>query len=146
MNWKEEAAQKLRSYEMMRQAMENLPREIARLEADSKEIHAQSMDMPSGTGDRRSRETRLLNNIVRRQELAWSLEQVKQWMQNVSSALAALEPVERELLRRTYIAPKSGAVDRLCEGLKMEKSSVYRHRAAALRRFTIAMYGATEAI
>ena len=146
MNWKEEATQKLRSYEMMRQAMENLPREIARLEADSKELHGCSMETPIGTGDRRSRETRLLNNIVRRQELTWSLERVQRWMQNVSSALAVLEPVERELLRRMYIAPGSGAVDCLCEELKMEKSSVYRHRDAALRKFAIAMYGATESI
>lgn len=35
-------------------------------------------------------------------------------------------------------------MDRLCEELGLEKATVYRRRDAALRHFTLALYGVTE--
>ena len=86
----------------------------------------------------------MLNNIVKRQELQWSLDQARLWMQNVTEALDALEPEEKGILQQLYISHEVGAMERLCEKLCLEKSSIYRKRDSALRKFTLAMYGATE--
>ena len=86
----------------------------------------------------------MLNNIVKRQELQWSLDQARLWMQNVTEALDALEPEEKGILRQLYISPEVGAMEQLCDKLCLEKSSIYRKRDSALRKFTLAMYGAIE--
>lgn len=144
MNWKAEAAEKLRTYQAMETALENLPREIRRLEAEYTGIGAQRFTGVLTARDLRSREDRILNNIVQRQELRWLLEQAQQWMQTVSAALETLDPQEKGVLRHLYICPKNGGIDKLCEVLHLEKSSVYRKRDTALRKFTLALYGVTE--
>ena len=144
MNWKAEAMEKLRSYETMRLALVNLPREIDRLEAEFTGIGAQRFTGRVTAKDQRSREENMLNNIVKRQELQWSLDQAKLWMESVTGALEALEPEEKKILQQLYIAPKDGGMEQLCTKLCLEKSSIYRKRDIALRKFTLAMYGATE--
>lgn len=144
MNWKTEATEKLRSYEIMRKALVNLPREIDRLEAEFTGIGAQRFTSAVTAREQRSREERMLNNIVKRQELQWSLDQARLWMQNVTEALDVLEPEEKGILQQLYISPEVGAMERMCEKLCLEKSSIYRKRDSALRKFTLAMYGATE--
>lgn len=144
MNWKTEATEKLRSYEIMRKALVNLPREIDRLEAEFTGIGSQRFTGSVTAREQRSREERMLNNIVKRQELQWSLDQAKLWMQNVTEALDALEPEEKGILQQLYICPGTGAMEQLCEKLCLEKSSIYRKRDSALRKFTLAMFGATE--
>lgn len=124
MNWKTEAAQKLRRYGAMHQAAKNLPEEIGRLKVE-------------GNGQD-------LNDLVRQRELEESLRQVRNWLQSVSRALAVLTPEEKLVLHRMYMYPEKGNVDRLCEDLGLEKSSIYRRREQALRKFTIALYGAEE--
>lgn len=144
MNWRTEAAEKLRSYETMRAALGNLSREIGRLEAEFKAIGSPVFSGAAGGKDLRSREDSMMNNIVRRQELQWSLDQAQLWMQSVDAALHTLAPEEQGILHRLYIQPKSGAMEQLCDQLHLEKSSVYRKRDQALRKFTLAMFGATE--
>jgi len=144
MNWKAEATEKLRSYETMRLAIRNLPREIERLEAEYTGIGAQRFTGRVTARDQRNREERMLNNIVQRQELQWSLEQAKLWMRNVTEALGALEPGEKDVLQHLYIRPLEGGVEKVCQKMCLEKSSIYRKRDTALRKFTLAMYGAVE--
>ena len=144
MNWKTEATEKLRSYETMRLALVNLPREIDRLEAEFTGIGAQRFTGRVTAREQRGREERMLNNIVSRQELQWSLDQAKLWMESVNDALGALEPEEKTILQQLYIKPEPAGMERLCSRLCLEKSSIYRKRDAALRKFTLAMYGATE--
>lgn len=144
MNWKEEATRKLRAYETMRLALVNLPREIDRLEAEYTGIGSQRFTGRVTAREQRSREERMLDNIVKRQELRWSLDQTKLWMQTVNEALDSLESDEQNVLRQLYICPKTGGLERLCEAMCLEKSSIYRKRDSALRKFTLAMYGAME--
>ena len=144
MNWKEEATRKLRAYETMRLALVNLPREIDRLEAEYTGIGSQRFTGRVTAREQRGREERMLDNIVKRQELRWSLDQTKLWMQTVNEALDSLESDEQNVLRQLYICPKTGGLERLCEAMCLEKSSIYRKRDSALRKFTLAMYGAME--
>ena len=92
MNWKAEAKEKLRRYDAMRLATVNIPQEIQRLEVDAQSIRAAKTDAPVVKSSGGSREDALLNNILHRQELVWTLQQAQFWLQTTERALSALTP------------------------------------------------------
>ena len=141
MNWKAEAKEKLRRYDAMRLATVNIPEEMERLEIDAQSIRAARTDGTPVKGGGNRREEALLNNIVHRQELAWTLQQAQNWLKTTDRALTALNNEEKLILHRLYIYPERGNLERLCGELGMESSSVYRRRDKALRHFTLAYYG-----
>lgn len=141
MNWKQEAIEKLKNYEGKRTALENIPEEIYRLElALSGLPKAAGGESISQVEDKEQHTC----NLVCREELKRALKQARIWVKTVDRALATLSEEERLVLRRVYICQEKGNVDRLCEELHLEKASVYRRRDAALRQFTIALYGGLE--
>ncbi len=142
MDWKREAADKLRCYEVRRQALESIPLEIERLELAYTGLRAACGGGVSGSG--RDREDVMLSNIVRRQELEQRLKEARLWVVQVDKALAVLTEEERLVLGRFYIHRAPGCAGELCQRLCVEKSTLYRKRDSALRRFSIARYGATE--
>ncbi len=141
MKWKNEAMEKLRRYDAMRQALRNIPEEIDRLKADARALRGATTDATPVKGGGNRREEALINNLVERQELEWTLQQVQRWICTADRGLAALTPDERLVLQRLYLYPERGALDRLCSELGVEQSSIYRKRDQALHRFTVAMYG-----
>ena len=145
MNWKAEAKEKLRKYDAMRLATINIPQEIERLEIDARSIRSARTDATPVPGGGNRREEAMLNNIIHRQELAWTLEQAHLWLQSTDRALTALTNEEKLILHRLYIYPEKGGLDRLCKELDVESSSVYRRRDRALKHFTLAYYGITDA-
>ncbi|MBQ8909484.1 MAG: DUF1492 domain-containing protein [Oscillospiraceae bacterium] len=144
MQWKDEALEKLKRYGAMQQALQNIPEEIARLKADAAALRSPSGESISVKGGGGRREDALINNIAQRQELEWTLKQVKQWLAIADRGLAALTPEERLVLQRMYLLPERRAIDLLCTELGVEQATVYRKRDKALRRFTVALYGFLE--
>lgn len=144
MNWKREVVDKLRRYDLMQHAARNIPEEISRLEINSKGMRkATACAVPTKGGGNRYEEM-LINNLVQRQEMRWTLEQIQRWLQVVNRGMEALDPVEKQILERMYIYPESSAQERLCADLGIETSSLYRRRENALRKLTLAMYGTME--
>lgn len=141
MNWKTEAKEKLRRYDAMRLATVNIPQELKRLEIDAQSIRSARADATPVSGGGNRREEAMLNNILHRQELAWTLQQAQSWLQITDRALTALSNQEKLILTRLYIYPEKGGLERLCHDLDMETSTLYRHRDQALKRFTMALYG-----
>lgn len=144
MNWKAEAKEKLQRYDAMRLATINIPQELERLELDAQSIRAARTDSPAVNGGGNRREEALLNNLIHRQELAWTLQQAQMWLQATDRALTALTNEEKAILHRLYIYPEKGGLERLCKELEMESSSIYRRRDKALKHFTLAFYGITD--
>ena len=144
MNWKAEAKEKLKRYDAMRLATVNIPEELERLEIDAQAIRSAKMDAPNPGSNGNRREDAMINNIIHRQELAWTLQQAQIWLRSTDRALTALPPDEKLILHRLYIYPEQGGVERLCKELGIEVSSVYRRRDRALRHFTLAYYGIDE--
>ncbi len=144
MNWKTEAIEKLRRYDAMRQAVQNIPLEMERLKLAAVSLRGASTDKTPVKGGGNRQEEALLSNLVHRQELSWSLEQAKCWVAVTEGALSTLTPEEKLVLHRLYICPQRGAVDRLCGELGVEQSSVYRKRDKALHHFTVSLYGFPE--
>ena len=144
MNWKQEAKEKLRRYGAMRIATINIPQELKRLEIDACSIRSARTDGSTVEGGGSKREQAMINNILHRQELTWTLEQAQMWLQITDRALTALTNEERQILHSLYIYPEKGGVERLCKELGLESSSVYRRRDKALKHFTMAYYGVEE--
>ena len=144
MNWKQEAKEKLRRYAAMRLATINIPQELKRLEIDARSIRSARMDGDTVEGGGNKREEAMINNILHRQELTWTLEQAQMWLQITDRALTALSKEEKQILHCLYMYPEKGSLERLCKELGMETSSIYRRRDKALKHFTMAYYGIEE--
>ena len=144
MNWRKEALEKLSRYDEMCRAAEIIPRQILLLKDQCGAVSKGWSERPGVRASARSREDALIDNIATRQELKWSLEQVRRWIRLMDRGLGSLDDRERTILEQLYIYPQTGGVERLCLELGLEKTSIYRHRDRALEKFTRAMYGITE--
>ena len=144
MNWKFEAMEKLKMYEAKKLSLQSIPKEIKRLESAMESIRSATSDGTPVQGGGSGREDMYLSNIVQREELERSLEQAKKWVDLVDAGLEILGREERLILDRFYVNPAKGNVDRLCGELGIEKSQVYSRKDAALRHFTICLYGCCE--
>ena len=144
MKWKNEAMDKLRRYDAMRSALRNIPAEINRLKEEAVMLRRTAMDQTPVKSSRSRKDDALIDNLVKRQELEWTLKQVRQWLAGTDRGLMALSEEERLVLQRLYLYPQKDAVSRLCVELGVEQSSDYRKRDQALERFTLAMYGFAE--
>lgn len=138
MNWKAEAVDRLTQYDAAQRAAENLAGEVLRLEELLKSPGVARTEPGKGG---RSREDWQLNQMMLLEETRSRLRQTQRWLQSTGGALEALDPEERLVLQRLFVQPRKGAVEALCRELSAERSSVYRRRDQALRRFTLALYG-----
>lgn len=144
MKWKNEAMEKLRRYDTMVSARENIARELQRLKEEATSMRRADPSVTPVRGSGGRHDEQLMNNIVTRQELSWTLKQVKQWLANTERGLQALPEEDLLVLQRLYLYPRPDSMERLCGELGVEQSTVYRKRDQALERFTIAMYGFPE--
>lgn len=138
MNWKEEATQRLVDYKTMRVSLNSMRRELKRLEMEATALRSGTVQLGSGSG---RREDRQLNNLIRRQELETAFEQAVLWVTTTEQALSCLPPQDKEMLVRIYIEGDWGNATKLAQDLGMERSTVYRKKDEALRKFTVALYG-----
>lgn len=144
MDWKSIAIEKLRDHEAKRRALESIPLELAQIESSMTSIRSSRADGTPVKGGGSGYEDRMLGLIVKKQELEDNLDRAQLCVDMVTGALQTLNQEERLILDRFYINAAKGNVDRLCGELCLEQSSVYRRKDAALRKFTIALYGVTE--
>lgn len=144
MNWKFEAVEKLRLYEAKKQSLKSIPEEIRRLEAVMRSIRSASADGTPVSGGGSGREDMLLSNIVQREEMERALEQAKMWVNLVEAGLEILNDEERLILDRFFIHSEKGAADWLASALNLDVKTVYKRKDAALRRFTVSLYGGVE--
>ena len=144
MNWKTEAVDKLRQYEARKNSLQSIPVEIEQLKMVRCSIRSATVDSTPVHGGGSGREDIMLSSIVKEEELKRSLVLAQKWVDLVDAGLKVLNDEERLVLERFYIRPEKGNVDRLCEVLGVEKASIYRKKDAALRHFTICLYGRTE--
>lgn len=143
MNWKHEAIEQLNRYPAMTQALESIPLEIIRLEKVCGAVRGNRPDRIPSSALPGPQDDVLIGNIMKRQELSRTLENAKIWVDVTNGALSVLTPEERHILVSMYVQPERGVVNRLCNELNVEQSSVYRKRDNALYRFTMALYGET---
>lgn len=144
MNCLKEAEYKLRDYNAKKNSITATAEQISMLEAESTCVRSATTDgTPVQDGGNR-REDAMLNNIAARMELKAAHDSAEAWMRIVDGALDVLTDDERRILDRFYINRQKGHVERLMDELHIEQTHVYRRKDAALRKFTLALYGVTE--
>lgn len=136
MDWKADAADKLRCYRAKKSSIEGLENEIQGLEEELADLRA----APAS----RTREEAIIENLAQQDVLKRSLEKTKSWLQRVNKGLAVLGEDQRRILSRFYVSNGKGSIDRLCQELGIDMDEANRHREKALRYFTLALYGTTE--
>ena len=144
MNWKQEAIERLEQYTAKQQSLTLIPEEIKRLESVAARLRGVQMGGVSVKRTDTRREDGMLNNIVQREELGWALEQAQKWVDQVDTGLSVLDSEQKMILDRFYIHSEKGAADSLAGDLAMDVKTVYRRKDAALKRFTIALWGCVE--
>lgn len=144
MDWKREAIDKLRQYEAKRSALVDIPKDIAYLESAITRIRSSTSDGTPVKGGGSGREDMLLNNIVKREELKVAFKAAQEWVGRVENGLAVLNAEERLVLEKFFLFPAPGAADRLAGDLHLDVKTVYRRKDAAIKKFTMALYGCTE--
>lgn len=142
MDHRSAAMQRLCSYEIMRTAVENLRTQLRLVKLTRESIPGFRPDRVPVNRSPGGFEDRLVEDLLRQQELEKALEQTLLWMMVTDRALEVLEPDELMILRQLYIKKAPGALRRVCQLLGTEKSTVYRKRDKALGKFTMALYGA----
>ena len=138
MDWKAEAIDKLQGYEAQQRAVDGITGELERLGA------AKLDGMPRTGINASARKEVMVDNITHRDNLKRKLKEARLWVEIVDGGLSVLGEDERFVLDLLFMHPAKGNIERLCEQLWVEKATVYRRRDEALRRFTIALYGAVE--
>lgn len=144
MNWVREAESKLRDYSEKEQSLESVTERITQLNLEMSCVRSATTDGTAVHGGGNGREDALLNNIAERDELERAKLSTAEWLEWVNGALIALSDTDKNLLDKFYINRRKGHVERLCEEMHLEKAQVYRRKEAALRKFTLLLYGATE--
>lgn len=144
MNWVKEAESKLRDYSAKEQSLESVTERITHLNLEMSCVRSATTDGTAVHGGGNGREDALLNNIVERDELKRVMVSTTEWLEWVNSALTALSDADNKLLDGFYINRRKGHIERLCEEMHLEKAQVYKRKDAALRKFTLLLYGVTE--
>ena len=145
MDWKSIAIEKLKEHRAKKQALEGIPLEIAAIDSRIKSTRSVQTDRPIVMRSGNTYDDKILTCIARKEELCRVLDRARLAVQEVNGALQILTPEEQKVLEIIYMSSeRGGQMERLCEEFNINKTSAYNRRDAALRKFTIAMYGCIE--
>jgi len=142
MNWKNCAIEDLTEYASLKTAVLNLKSRLESVKIKNKTLSAVNLEKIGGGRGRY--DMGILNSIVELSLIEENLKMAEKRLESTERSLNSLRCEDRRILLELYVnrPPKQQeAVDRLCEKLCCENSSVYRKREAALCRFTLAQYG-----
>ena len=141
-NWKQRVRDKLCDYGLRKVALDNIPREIKRLEIESVSIRSATADGLPVKGGGNGREARMLWNIMQREDLKRNMQMATEFVTFVDGGLSVLTTEERRAVEMMYIYPQRNAAEQLRNEWALEdKRSVYKRMDKILYKLTIAMYG-----
>ena len=143
MDYKKCAIEDLRKYNAMKSSIENMRERISSLYDSYKSVKCSTSDATPVKGGGNMAEERLIGNIVERERLKLNLLATQKLLQAIDRGLGGLTDQERKILDSFYISGK-GSIYKLTQELKYEERYVYTLKDAALKKFTIEMYGITD--
>lgn len=139
-DWKKAAEEDLKAYRYRARSVESLR---DRLEEIERQIAEPRTAAPPGEGYKTGRadDGRLDGLIDRREKLRRNQKYVRTWLAGVERGLSVLDERERAVIDAFFVARRENHVEYLCEQLHVERTTVYRIKDTALRKFTLARYG-----
>lgn len=142
MNTKRDVIEYLQSYEDRRASLEGLREKVARLEALLQDPFSGRPTDSTPVKSSGQYDDRLLEYEAELDKTRLLLRLAETEVKRVEDALLGLSEEERLVLDSFYIRRQENYIDRLCETLSCEPSTVYRKKDAALRRLTHRLCGA----
>lgn len=145
MNWQKEAITDLRCHEKRKAALESLADEIRELRArtyGTSSPAADAVPVQGGASTAEERWIAAIDELERKKEV---YRLTKRRVDAVERGLAALDEQQREILEAFFINRVQGHVQALAEKYHVEQSRVYQMKDQAVRDFTLARYGISEA-
>ena len=143
MNWKAEAVRDLKCYTQRKSSIENIKERIKMLEEQYVSLRGVSTSEPV-MGGLSKQEEKMLDNISERERLKFSLKIAEELNGLTEKGLKSLNEREKKVIEGFYILECHNHVETLCQKMNIEKSTLYRIKDEALRKFTLSMYGVVE--
>jgi hypothetical protein len=140
MTGKEEVIQRLQEYDWRKRALETIPQEIARLEAQFQGLQAAQTDGVQVQAQR-DPEEKLVENIQRRRELEKRLQEHRQWCQVMDGAMEGLRPEYRRVLEAWYFRRKPMNSETVGDELGIDRSTAYRWRQNGISQLAWMLFG-----
>ena len=142
MKWQNVAIDDLRGYHALKESLEGIAMQIEALTAKLEAIKGSpDLSQTRVQGGKRNSDDFKVDTIVQRDKLKKLLKANRLTVRFVERALAALTTDERLVLEILFISPSRGDVDYLSDEFHCGRSEVYRMRDAALKKFTMYLYG-----
>ena len=133
---------RLRDYKGMKTALKSLRHQMRILKLQQQYICGARTDRLAVMNGLYQPEDWMVDSVLRQQELEMALEETELWLKVTEQAFGTLEPAEQTILQQLYMQKSPGVMDRLCQMLQAEKSTIYRRRDKALDKLALALYGA----
>lgn len=143
MDWKATAIKELKNYEFYKRNIANLENRLANAgtRMTSPRTSACSAAPVHGGGNRY--EDKMIDFIDERDEIRVKIIKAKKPLEDIDTALNALDECERIVLERFFIRRGGNPITELREILHYERTKIYDIQGEALNKFIFAMYGET---
>lgn len=143
MDWKKCAIEDLRKYNSMKASLDMMRERIESLNSSYKAIKCSTSDATPVKGGGNMAEDRLINNIVERERLKYNYLATEKLVNLIGRGIKGLDDKDIKILDAFYMTG-SRSVYKLMQDLGYEERQIYNLKDAALKKFTIEMYGITD--
>lgn len=143
MDWQKEAINDLRKYLSHKNSIDTMNEKIEMLKVRAERLGGSSNSTPVQGGGNKPEDT-LANCIAEKIRLEENVVIAKRFVDMVERGLKYLTDDERTVLNLFYINRPTNHIERACDALHCEKSTVYRIKDSALYKFTVAMYAIVD--
>lgn len=144
MDYRKVAIEDLRGYTDKKQSLCIMRERIVALQDSTRYLHGAALNDVPARGGGTAIEDQYNNDIVELDKLKRNYSIVAREVKRIHKAYHALRDNERRVLELFYINKVKDCVELLCEELGYERSNIYNIKDAALKRFTVLMYGVID--
>lgn len=144
MDYKKAAIDDLRHHAQRKEALKNIKERIAALGSQYEASKTNTFGAEPVQGGASQVEDRWIGNIMARERLKVSYAATRRLVDIVERGLESLDERQWDILLKAYDPVHKQHWAATASALNISKSEYYRELDAALRDFTIAMYGITD--
>lgn len=142
MDYKYLAIDKLKRYNELKIAENNIRLRIAEIQMNRKSIESpKPSNVPFTTSNTNKTEEKFINLIAQEQEETKTLNRTRNEIKQIENAFQNLTDEEHRTLEAFYICRPKDHIEMLMKEFGYEKSNVYNIKDKALEKFTRSLYG-----
>ena len=141
-NWIWNAKQDLIEYQSVKDSLDNIPEQIAELEAQITSLKGTNYDKTPVQGGMSGGESRILDYIDRKERLKINLEIATAKVNRIDRGLEGFTEREYRVLELAFLRGQSE--ESICSAMGYEGRNIRYIKSAALKKFTLSMFGIAD--